>query len=270
MSDPPIAVAYHFYRFDEPFKACEVLQHFALRLFHRYMHSNYSSDVLKDLAQKVQGEMGPLRCAEELITSLVKNLPEVYFFLDGLDEESVGERWTEADTVLNVLLKLTQQWPNTVRVWISSQNADCIMTKFEAYPALDIKEEMKKDMIFYLSSEMENLEVCEADKESVLQNVDDGAAGNFLWAKLMIKDLKKANSPADMNRIVKEGPTLDDYFKKYFERLETNDRSLAWCVSFHRLELSFLTSVFQLYICLGCLRSTAPKNQGASRGSRHA
>ena len=254
-SDPTMTVAYHFYRFDEPFKACDVLRHFALQLFNGYMNSNCSSDVLKDLVQKVQGEMGPLQCAEEIIVTLVNNLPEVYFFLDGLDEEFVGERWKEAVAVIGVLLKLSKQWPNNVRVWNSSQNVGCVIETFKAYSALDIKGEMKKDMIFYLSSEMAKLEVSEEDKESVLEKVDDCAAGNFLWAKLMVKDLEKANSPADMRRVIKEGPTLDGYYKRYFERFEMNDRPLAWCAFLIYNKQTIIVHVTLSAICLPWLPS---------------
>lgn len=235
-SDPTRAVCYHFYRFsDEPFKAGDVLRHFAWQLFSKYLDSKHSMDVVKDLKQKVQSELGPQECAEKIIAKLVKHIRSpVYFFLDGLDEESARDRWSEAMTVVKSLLELTKQSPNDVRIWNTSQNVDCVGKAFVAYPALDIKEEMEKDMVFYLTNEMKKLKICEEDRQSVLDQVDECAAGNFLWAKLMIRDLEKANSPADIKRMVKEGPTLDDYYKRYFVGLDAHDGSLAWCASIYQ------------------------------------
>lgn len=228
-ADSAIAVVYHFYRFDEPFKALEVLKHFAHQLLKKYLESSYSRDVLKNLVDKAEGGIG-LHCTEEIIILLVQYLPGVYLFLDGLDEASASETWIEAEKVLNLLLALTKRYPDTVRVWSSSQKVPCVSDKFKVYSSLHITDEMENDTIFYLSSEMDKLEFSE-DKQSILRNLKDRAAGNFLWAKFIIRDLKRANSPADMTRIVEEGPTLDDYYKRFFERILANDRSLA-CYAF--------------------------------------
>lgn len=230
-SDPAAAVVYHFYRFDESFKALEVLKHFAHQLLKKYLESSYSRDVLKDLVDKAEGGVG-LCCTEEIIRLLVRHLPAVYLFLDGLDEESDSERWSEAEKVLDLLLTLTKEYPDTVSVWSSSQRVTCVSDRFKVYPSLVIADAIKNDTIFYLSSKINKLDISEDDKQSILCQLKDRAAGNFLWAKLMIRDLERANSPADMTRIVEDGPTLDDYYKRFFERLEVNDKSLAWYVSF--------------------------------------
>jgi hypothetical protein len=190
---------------------------------------------------------------------LVGYLPGAYLFLDGLDEESGSERWSDAEDVLNVLLKLTEKFPNTVRVWSSSQRVPRVNDKFKIYPSLDITDEMKNDTISYLSSEIDHIDFPDDDKKSLLRNLEERAAGNFLWADWMIKDLKGANSPADRTRIVEEGPTLHKYYNKFFERLEPNDRSFAWYLSFPlclKPTPESLIYVFQLCLLVSCICST--------------
>lgn len=229
-SDPKAAVAYHFYRFDEPSRSLEVLQHFAYQLFRKYLSLHDSGDIFKDLANKVevQGQVMPLQCTRDIIVMLVKAFPCTYFILDGLDEESASERWKDAETLVDFLRTLSREHPDAVRVWSSSQNVACVQEKFMAHCPLEIKDHLKADMMLYLSSEMAKLDLAQEERVSLLHSLKARAAGNFLWAHLMMRDLEKANSPADMTRIVAEGPTLDDYYTKFFERIEANDRSLAW------------------------------------------
>ncbi|KAI5116473.1 hypothetical protein M0805_001636 [Coniferiporia weirii] len=270
-SDPTKALAYHFYRFDEPSKPSEVLQHMAYQLFQKYSASTWSSDVLQDLTDtmKVFGESS-LRCAQEIITTLVKNLPGVYLFLDGLDEESARDRWKDAETVIDFLQKLARESPDTIRVWCSSQNIPCVYDKFnsDTCSILDVREETRTDMMTYLSNKLAYLQVSKEDSDMVLRkNSKEGASGNFLWARLMIEDLISANSPADRTRIIKEGPTLDDYYMRFFQRLEEKDRSLACyifaLVAFARRPLR----VKELREAVGMLKSRDAQSGGKSSSS---
>jgi hypothetical protein len=64
----------------------------------------------------------------------------------------------------------------------------------------------------------------------VLENLKERAEGNFLWASLMVKTLmEEANSLKEMKSFIKVGLplTLDDYYRRIFERFEKHHRSLA-------------------------------------------
>ncbi|KAJ6623171.1 hypothetical protein B0H10DRAFT_825470 [Mycena sp. CBHHK59/15] len=229
-SDTVIAVAYHFYRFDQMNSASETLRLLAGHLFDHYWELKH--EVMEEMYLKTQRSVCSLESVQELITALVTVLPKSCFVLDGLDEECMGARWTEAATVLDFLINLAKDSPDRVWLWYSSQYRPCINEKLKAHPILDIKDEVKKDVSFYLSRvnpELNDLEVSDADLQGVLQDLQGRAEGNFLWASLMLQALKNTDSLTDMKEFAADGlpETLDDYYRRIFERFEKPQRSLV-------------------------------------------
>ncbi|KAJ7492122.1 hypothetical protein FB451DRAFT_1217062 [Mycena latifolia] len=225
------AVAYHFYRFDQMNSTSETLRFLASQLFDSYW--NHTHAVSEEMYLRTQQSVCSLENIEQLITMLVKLLPKVYFVLDGLDEECMGSnRWTEAATTLDFLITLAKDFPDRVRLWYSSQYRPCINERLKEHAVLDIKDEVKDDVSLYLSRanpELGDLEVSDRDKDNVLKSLQGRAEGNFLWASLMLKSLKETASLTDMKQFVKEGlpETLDDYYRRIFDRVEKPHRSLV-------------------------------------------
>ena len=116
----------------------------------------------------------------------------------------------------------------------SSQYRFLINEKLKMHPTLDIKDQVKTDVTYYLSRaipELDELKASEQElKDNVLEKLQGRAEGNFLWAGLMIKALREeANSLTEMKHFIEDGLplTLDGYYHRIFERFETPQRALA-------------------------------------------
>ena len=248
-SDPAAATAFHFYRFDHAYSAIETLRLLADQLFEKYW--NFSHLVSEEIHLQTQKTSSSLENIRDLIKILVKSLPKTYFILDGLDEECEVGRWTEAQLVLDFLIQLSLTFPESVRLWYSSQDRPFIHKKLSAY-IFDIKDQVKNDVTYYLSRaipELDASEVSEEEKAGILENLKERAEGNFLWASLMVNALtEEANSLKEIKQLVKDGLplTLDGYYRRIFEGFEKHHRSLARSVEvkFLLLRYCILTSIF--------------------------
>jgi NACHT domain len=235
-SDPNAAVVYHFYQHDQRFSAGETLRILAGQLLECYGKS--SNQIDDELYLKSQRTSCSPENVQEAITMLVKRLPKTYFFIDGLDEEvTPPTRWTKASTVLDFLILLSIASPDTVRIWFSSQSLPCISDKLGLHPTLDVKDQVRADVMHYLSHTMSrsNPDLDEEEKEEMLWKLQNRAEGNFLWARLMIKALQKqANNLGEMKQFIDRLPEdLDDYYRRIFSRIEQKSQQrLAWCVFF--------------------------------------
>ncbi|KAJ6543109.1 hypothetical protein B0H19DRAFT_957631, partial [Mycena capillaripes] len=224
--DAAKTVVYHFYRFDQTTSASETLRLLASQLFDEYW--NQTKRIPQEIYLKTKKSLCSLENAKELITTLVKLLPETYFIVDGLDEECKGLnsiRWKEAATVLDFLLNIAKGSPSCVWLWCSSQYHPDIHTKLKDHIVLDIQHEVKQDVTLYLSRdnpELSELEISDLDKDNILRSLQARAEGNFLWARLMIESLKETSSLTEMKNLVASGlpETLDDYYRRIFDRFE--------------------------------------------------
>ncbi|KAJ7492169.1 hypothetical protein FB451DRAFT_519336 [Mycena latifolia] len=257
-------VIYHFYRFDQTTSASETLRLIASQLFDA--HWNRAHIISKEMHLMTQQSVCSLENVEELIKMLVKLLPKSYFILDGLDEECMNSsnRWTEAATVLDFLIDLAKDVPDRVRLWYSSQYLPSIKEKLKEYVVLDIKEAVKGDVSMYLSRANPKLELEVPDL--VLRSLRSRADGNFLWARLMLESLNETDSLTDMKQFVAGvGPeglpeTLDDYYRRIFNRFEKPHRRLVSkvfaLVAFARRPLKMK----ELREAVGLLQSKNPRS----------
>ncbi|KAF8587635.1 hypothetical protein K439DRAFT_1630517 [Ramaria rubella] len=233
-SDPQAVVVYHFYQ-EQVYSECETLRILAGQLFEHY--GRRSNEVSEELYFKTQRMECSLEIVKELITTLVTMLHKTYFFIDGLDEEATSPtspRWTEASSVLDFLVQLCSVSPDTVRVWYSSQFRPSINEKLQGYVTFDIKKQVKADVMLYLSVAMSSaipeLDELEEEKDSVLENLQSRAEGNFLCASLMVKAIQEeANSLSEIKQFIERGlpKKLDDYYRRIFGRIEKPQRLLA-------------------------------------------
>lgn len=230
-SDPKAAVAFHFYQFDKAYSAIETLRLLADQLFEK--HWNGSHSVPDEIHVKTQSSSSSLDNIRDFITILVKTLPKTYFILDGLDEECLGIRWTEAQAVLDFLVKLSSEYSGSVRLWCSSQNRSCIQDRLRQFTIFDIKGDIANDVTDYLSrriNELDGLEVPHNEQRTMLEKLKNRADGNFLWASLMMEALmEEASSIAEMRQFIEEGlpSSFDGYYQRIFRRIEAPHRSVA-------------------------------------------
>jgi hypothetical protein len=225
-------VAFHFCDFAQQYKPFEILRMLALQLLCKYWTD--SQNIPKELSDVAQATPSVLENVQNMIKVLVKNQPKVYFLLDGLDEETTGERWKDTVDVLQFLIQLTNEFPAKVRVWCSSQPRPLIKTELEGYTDLDISVHVKKDIAFYLTKAIPEAEGLESlDKGKFLQSLQERAECSFLWASLMISELQGSpTSLREMKQLLERGlpSTLLDYYSLFFRRLKKPLRPLAWCV----------------------------------------
>lgn len=228
-------VAFHFCDFAQQYKPFEVLRMLALQLLCK--HWTDSHDIPQELCDVAQATPSVLENVQNMIKVLVKDQPKVYFLLDGLDEETTGERWKDTAAVLQFLIQLTNDFPTKVRVWCSSQPRPLIKKELENYPDLDISAHVKKDIAFYLSQAIPEAEELEPlDQEIFLRNLHERAECSFLWASLMISELQGSpTSLREMKQFIERGlpSSLLDYYSLFFRRLKKSLRPLAWYVCAH-------------------------------------
>lgn len=181
---------------------------------------------------------------KDLIRAIVREgaLDTIVFLLDGLDEESSGadqrfpngDRWRDACEVLSFLVSLTRDHPGQIRLWCSSQYRPCIQKQLQSYPKIDIRDEMKKDVVLFLHRNVPGLGVADSDEQNdFLEVLLKRADANFLWASLMVRVLAEANSPAQMEELIQSDDlpnSLDEYYERIFAKLEPSIRPLAWYV----------------------------------------
>jgi hypothetical protein len=223
-------VAFHFYQWDHRYSSIEIFRLLADQLFEKYW--NCSHLVSEELHLTTQKSSNSLENIQDFIKTLAKNLPKTYFILDGLDEESEGARWFEAQTVLDFLLQLSLDSPESVRLWYSSQDRPFIHKKLGEF-IFDVKDQVGSDVTYYISqriTELDGFEVSEEEKDDVLEKLKGKAESNFLWASLMVNALTdEVSSLKEMKQFVQDGlpSTLDGYYRRIFDRFEKHHRPLA-------------------------------------------
>ena len=226
----------HFSEFDNEHTAIVTARNLANQLFERYWLSN--QDVSEDLRNASQKSGADLVNLLEFIRVLVKKLPKVFIFLDGLDEECTMARWKEASKIIDFVNLLAQDSPKTIRVWYSSQDRPIIRGLLENSLVLNVKEQIRTAVDKHISLRVPGISNPEVDQDTriwILSELKQRADGNFLWASLMLKTIENEVSSFDeMELFIKEGlpKDLDAYYKRIIARYEKRDRELARLDSF--------------------------------------
>ncbi|KAG0704006.1 hypothetical protein DFH29DRAFT_1068311 [Suillus ampliporus] len=222
-------VAFHFCDFAQHYKPFETLRMLAHQLLCKYWTDMH--DIPQELCDVSQSSPSVFENVQNMIKVLIKNQPKVYFLLDGLDEETTGERWKDTVDVLQFLIQLTKDYPTKVRLWCSSQPRPLIKKELEGYSHVDISAYVHKDIAFYLSKSIpEAEELGTLDQEKFLQDLHRRAECSFLWASLMISELQGSpTSLREMKQFVERGlpSTLLDYYSLFFGRFKKSLRPLA-------------------------------------------
>ena len=226
-----VAVALHFYAFDNQNTALTTARGLAAQIFTQYWC--LYKDIPEDVGDASQQSAANLDSVLEFTRILISKLPRVYIFFDGLDEECSLVRWKEAVKMIDFCVCLAESFPHTVRLWYSTQDTLLIRKKLGAFPALNIKDRIAEAVDGHISAKVPGLDNVEVDRETrdwILTELKTRAEGNFLWASLMLKTIENEVSSFDeMELFIEKGlpKDLDQYYKQIFSRYEMRERELA-------------------------------------------
>ena len=226
------AVSFQFFNFDDQRRtALRTAQTLAAQIFEQFWLRH--QDVPENLCTQIQKSGADLRNVLDFIRLVIQELPSVYVFLDGLDEECPEVRWREACKIVSFLVDLTTSTPGTMRLWCSTQDRLEIREMFKGFLTIDMKDEVEKDVNNYLSQTipgLDSIEVDEVVRHRILTELKSRAKGNFLWASRMVKVLREEVSSFDhMEQFIKDGlpKDLDEYYRRIFGKYELRERDLA-------------------------------------------
>lgn len=224
---PNVPVAYHFFRFDQVYSACEVLRHLAYQLLSKFRLDRKYEDPHALLPDDKEQEYS-VPYIRKLIAMLSKPFSKVYFIVDGLDEENSTERWTQAKVVMDTLIDLQANQANNVRVLFSSQLRDSVAETLGRFDTVDASEPLRKDTTLFLERAVSSMRFTKSAQE-VVSELQHRAAGSFLWASLMVDELRQAISPAQRMKMLNSHlSTLDDHYAKLFGRFKLIHQRFAW------------------------------------------
>ncbi|KAI4248357.1 MAG: hypothetical protein LQ352_005928 [Teloschistes flavicans] len=229
---PESAVAVHYYRFDEQYTALETYRVIAEQLFDQWWDK--TQDVPDNLHAQIQSSGSDPDKIKGFIKLLLEHHATTYILLDGIDEECDQQsKWTDALEVIEFFEGLADSRPASVRLWCSSQDRLCVRNKMQNYPTIGMTEESTaKDIAKFLAKALPMLDVDEVDpgtENVILQDLQDKAQGNFLWAHLMVQSLEQADNLDDIIRRVQEGLPLelDRYYERIVQSINVEHRTLA-------------------------------------------
>ncbi|KAG2096525.1 uncharacterized protein F5147DRAFT_716462 [Suillus discolor] len=223
-------VIFHFYDFAQHLSPEQILSILAAQLLLQYRQR--LQEIPDELQKIIHAPESLLERVQKVIKALIEGYSRIYFFLDGLDEETTTKSlWDDAVLVLRFLAKLVDDSPTRVRVWCSSQRRDCISKELRGCRSLDIDGYTRSDLALYFSDEVSKLRLLwssPSEQAPILEMLKSRAECSFIWAKFMIDALEECWSTARMEEHLKGFPeTLAEYYHRFFECMEKLDRPLA-------------------------------------------
>lgn len=156
-----------------------------------------------------------------VIRLLINKVPTTYVFLDGLDEEcDKKKRWNEFDEVLGFLTELNTTDSSRLRLWCSSQDRTNLRKKLNLFQNIEIDEDLnQQDIKTCLVDRISGLESQEIDpgyRTLILNDLQEKAAGCFLWASLMLDLIADASTLQGVQQVIEQG--LPDDYERYYHR----------------------------------------------------
>ena len=152
---------------------------------------------------------------------LIRQLPMVYVFFDGLDEICDNDTcWDRIKSITDFVIGLSLEH-DSLRIWCSSQDRSCIKEELKSFEIIDMTTRSnKQDIERFLSSSISKLDALEdADpgtRSLVLGDLCNKADGCFLWASLMLDSITKAATLNGIQRLIRESLPKD--CEKYYQK----------------------------------------------------
>ncbi|OCB91439.1 hypothetical protein A7U60_g1317 [Sanghuangporus baumii] len=257
---PHVPVIYHFYQFDQENSPLKTLQHLAYQLFRRFCQDRKHHN-LEESLPSTWGERSPT-AIQRFISVLVESYHQVYFIVDGLDEECRTQKSdSEAKSVVDFLIDIHMQHRDIVRILCSSRDRSSMRERFSNFTIVNVAQHLTEDMTSYLRCVIPGIiSVVGQNSQQVVEKLCERAAGNFLLASFMIRELKKPGLSQREIEDIAEGrskdlkSTLDEYYKRAFRRFKERQRltrEVFSLIAFARRPLT----VNELSEAIGMLRS---------------
>ena len=193
-----------------------------------------------------------------------KKMPNLTIVLDALDE------CDEVDVFLGRVLSLLQCCP--AKVLIVSRKEENIALALTNHPHIAISEEdVEDDIRSYVTAEIENIPRFQGKpvQRRMISALTSGHGGMFLWAYLMVKELKELGTVRQVDRALKSLPTgLEEMHEAIITRLDSTlhrahrelaTRILTWIVCAVRpLRLAELQEILRFEIRQGRIANQSP------------
>lgn len=200
----------------------------------------------------------------DLFLKHAKNMPNLTIVLDALDE------CDEIDVFLGRVLSLLQCCP--AKVLVVSRKEENIALALTNHPHIAISEEdVEDDIRSYVTAEIENIPRFQGKpvQRRMITALTSGHGGMFLWAYLMVKELKELGTVRQVDRALKSLPTgLEEMHEAIITRLDSTlhrahrelaTRILTWVVCAVRpLRLAELQEILRFEIRQGRIANQSP------------
>ncbi|KAI0165336.1 hypothetical protein GGR52DRAFT_575424 [Hypoxylon sp. FL1284] len=154
--------------------------------------------------------------------------PKLLIFLDGLDEKS-----REEELLGQFVLKLLEEFPSVLRVWVSSLDSQRFQAVFHQYPTIHLRDHTHDDVRTYLGAAMYEVDEEWHDEDNfadkvILPKLLQRCRGNFLLAKFLVNFIKEGSfRPNELPQKIQEQLPIDlsRTYQRILQRYE--DRKTA-------------------------------------------
>lgn len=173
-----------------------------------------ASHIMSDLPVSVPNLLAALDMAVEAIKQ------PVHLIVDGIDESS--DDWSHRDIGgLNVVSQLSTKHTN-IRILVLGREPS-IRPLLRVFPGFEITEELiRDDMNRFIASELDHVTSITTDelRSEVRAELLEKAGAIFLWVKLVVAELRRCYSVAEIRSTLKHLPqSLDEEYYRAFLQL---------------------------------------------------
>jgi WD40 repeat protein len=130
----------------------------------------------------------------------------MYWVIDALDESDSSQALVE---LMQGLAKST----SPIKVLLVSRKTPELVQTFDRLQKVSVRvkdlpvKDTKKDIRTYVETEVQYMHAPDDFKARVIERLVDGAAGNFLWARLAAIEVMKCNTEEDLDEILEGIPS---------------------------------------------------------------
>ncbi|EXJ71755.1 uncharacterized protein A1O5_05565 [Cladophialophora psammophila CBS 110553] len=160
---------------------------------------------------------------KRLISDLLDMIQETFIFIDGLDEYSMPQQ----RSMLNEILSFAKVTGGKCKITISSRDVPAIASKMKNRPLISLRDEhsgVEEDIQNFLSEALQELsarfEGKERDMKDILDLVTLKADGMFLWVRLILEELYRCYSLAELRKTAEELPKgIEEAYGRFLQRV---------------------------------------------------
>ncbi|KAL8688517.1 MAG: hypothetical protein Q9218_005593 [Villophora microphyllina] len=219
---------YYFFRFGDHSKRSVglMLRSLAYQIAYQFPEVRTEFERLADDA--VRFEKAEVRTSwQKLFTSRLFKLrlqKPLYWVIDALDECEAPEK------VLNLISSITQS-ATPLRVMFVGRKTQALSTAFQRMePLIEVNylpaDGTKEDLEVYVAKETEYMRGGPQIKDRVIRTVCEMACGNFLWVRLVLKEILQCHTEAEIHQALSElPPDLELLYQRMAKALAETSRA---------------------------------------------